>query len=92
MGLISGRLVLLVIILFVGVGYSAAVGLIAFHKEDYACYQGKWWYSDGEKKKLWSVGSLIFYYQPMNFDCKPDYRYDPKVYQIQDGLLTPKAN
>lgn len=91
MGLISGKLVLVVVVMMIALGWSAATGFVKFQGDDYRCVFGKHFENAGDRQVLWSVGSLHFYYQPKYFGCIDAERYNPKEYRNSGGLLTPIA-
>lgn len=89
MGLVSGKVIIVLLVLFVALGWSAATGFVKFKRDDYRCVFGKHWEASGDRQVLWSVGALHFYYQPVYWGCPETDRYDPLKYKNQDGLLTP---
>lgn len=89
MGLISGRLVIIVIIICVALGWSIANGLVTWNASDHACYGGKSIQPVGKPLHWLWVGKLQLSYQPWQWDCDKDHAYDPKQYHVVDGVLVP---
>lgn len=84
------KALILIIVLLVGIGYSVAVGNIRIHKADTKCLYAKRPLPAGDKQTFFSMGSLEFRYQPYKWDCTDDEKYDPAVYEMVDGLLSPR--
>lgn len=55
-----------------------ALGLIAFKKPTYACFNGKK-YHFAKKTILADFGHVQLYSYPLMADCATDERYDPKT-------------
>ena len=85
MGIVGGKLLLLVLALFIGIGMALAGGYVTLHQDGYACLSGRKWLSDVPKQRLFAVGELNVMYQPLNFSCNEDNRYDPSIYRSVGG-------
>ena len=91
MGLISGKVIIFLLALFVSFGMYAAYGFVQIKQDDYRCVFGKRWINVGGRETLWSVGSVHLNYQPKKWSCDETEKYNPKQYNNQDGQLTPVA-
>lgn len=92
MGLVSGKIIIVLLLLFVGFGWSLGNGYVSYKGDGYKCVNGKWWYSEVPKQRLWAVGKLSLFYQPLDFGCTAAERYDPQTYEVQNGALVPKPS
>ena len=92
MGLVSGRVIILLLILFVGFGWAIGNGFVRWEKDPYKCAEGKWFQSVVPQQRLMTIGALHLYYQPVSWDCREEAKYDPKQYHMVDGLLVPIAH
>ena len=91
MGLVSGRVILVLLLLFVGFGWAIGNGYVRWEKDAYKCAESKGFQGVVPQQRLVTLGTLHIYYQPMNFDCRDEAKYDPKIYRMESGLLTPIA-
>ena len=92
MGLVSGKVIMLLLAVFVAFGWSMASGLVKYGPSNYECYEGKSVQPVGPPQRWLWVGKVQLYYQPWEWSCDLDHRYDPGMYRVQDGLLAPKKN
>ncbi len=92
MGLISGRLIVVVVIFCLLIGWAMAVGDIRWQADSYKCLNGRRPIATVPKQRLWAVGSLNFYYQPLSYTCPNDEQFDPKIYKVVDGQIQSLAN
>ena len=91
MGLVSGKVILVLLALFVALGWSIANGLVKYGASDYECYGGKSVQPVGKPLRWAWVGRMQLSYQPWEWSCDTDHRYNPKLYTIKDGALVPAA-
>lgn len=89
MGLVSGRVIIVLLILFVGLGWSVANGYVRWETDPYKCYYGKGYQAVVPRQRLVTIGKLHLYYQPLTWDCPEEQKYDTRVYKMQDGQLVP---
>jgi hypothetical protein len=88
-GLVSGKVIIALLILFVGLGWSIANGYIRWETDQYKCYYGKGYQAVVPQQRLMTLGKLHLYYQPLSWDCPKDQKYDIHVYKMQNGELVP---
>lgn len=89
MGLISGRIIIVLIALCLGLGLMIANGLVRWETDSYKCYYAKGYQAVVPLQRLATIGKLHIYYQPLSWDCPDDQKYDPHEYKMQNGVLVP---
>jgi hypothetical protein len=89
MGLMSGRSVVTILIIILGLAYMVMLqdDLITIKADDYACSTGRHWYAVGAKQRFFAVGRLNLFYQPIAFGCEIGDRYQPSQYHMLNGVL-----
>jgi hypothetical protein len=90
-GLISGKVLLLLLAVFITLGMSLASGLVSYGSSPFACYGGKSFQAVGSPVPWLWVGKLRLKYQPVEWGCDKDHQYDPSQYKVVDGILQPVA-
>jgi hypothetical protein len=89
MGLVGGKILLGLAALLVIAGWGIGNGYVRWESDAYKCYGGLGFYSEVPKQRLITIGRLHVYYQPYSFGCPQDRRFDPRVYRVENGELTP---
>lgn len=82
-----GKIIILIVALLIGTGWAMASGSVGLADDDYKCYLSKTFIKVGERQRLFSLGRLTFYYQPYDYNCIPEARYNPDIYRIKNGVL-----
>ena len=90
MGILGGKLLILFLLIAVGLGVMISGGWVTYSKDSYNCLGGKRWYTQVDKQRAVSIGSLNFYYQPYSWGCIEDRRFNPNEYSVVNGIIEPK--
>ncbi len=92
MGLVGGRILILLAILILIIGVGVGDGYVSYKADGYRCSTGRRWYAAVPKQRLFAIGSLNFEYQPLTFGCDAESRYDASKYHMLNGELVPIHN
>lgn len=87
MGLVSGRVIIVLLLLFVGFGWALGNGYVSWSKPTYECFGGKGLTPVGDKVDWLWIGRLEIKYQPYKWGCDKDHQYDPAIYKVVAGML-----
>jgi hypothetical protein len=92
MGLVSGKIIVVLLLLFVSFGWALGNGYVSWAKSPYECLGGKRLTPVGEKLDWLWIGSLHLKYQAYKWGCDADHMYDPRVYLVENGVLVTRPN